>query len=413
MKKIFLALLFGLFFIPKSVFALQKPSNVCIYDNKNNNLGCIDGNTANVEWGGVPVWQSPVIGLHSAQANYKTISYTFNGNLCSNGENFTINIATFGSYNTFLNHEAYIVSNGVRNSCSKQRVSENQYNFSCTGKSSDTWYIDLDVDLTRWDLSKMPPLQNGNYYFNVGLMQASTHSCSLNTGDVIGNQNNNTQAILEGIGSMGSAIGSGLGELKDNQDKNQEETNKRLDEANETSKGILGKIGDLLKSIVELPSKLVSLLLDGLKSLFVPTDDQLYEVIDDSKDLAENFGFVGESMNFFITIFTALLGMVNANGCVEFPEFTIGATSLTPSITFWNARNVCLNDNPILSSNITTIRTITSIVLVALFINFAVSKFFSILNKNDSGTTVDVNKEGEAIVTNWTRTNGITTRNRR
>ena len=76
--------------------------------------------------------------------------------------------------------------------------------------------------------------------------------------------------------------------------------------------------------------------------------------------------------------------MVNANGCIELPEFTIGATSLTPSITFWQAQNVCLNDNVILARNITTIRTITSIVLVGLFINFASRKFFSIMSKTES-----------------------------
>ena len=35
-------------------------------------------------------------------------------------------------------------------------------------------------------------------------------------------------------------------------------------------------------------------------------------------------------------------------------------------------------------ANINTIRTITSIVLVSLFINFAARKFFNILSKNDN-----------------------------
>lgn len=170
--------------------------------------------------------------------------------------------------------------------------------------------------------------------------------------------------------------------------KNQEETNDLINSDSEDTEsgscGIICKLKGIFTGIIELPSKLVGLLIDALKSLFVPTDNQLYEIINDSKDLAENFGFIGESVNFFITIFTSLLGMVNANGCIELPEFTIGETSLFKSFTFWQAQNVCLNDNVILSRNIDTIRTITSIVLVGLFINFASSKFFNILSKNDS-----------------------------
>lgn len=167
-------------------------------------------------------------------------------------------------------------------------------------------------------------------------------------------------------------------------------TNK-LDDLNETNKGIFSTLGNILSFINPLSEnffayKLIDLLIDALKSLFVPTNDQLYEIVNDSKNLSENFGFVGQSMNFFINIFTSLLGLVNSNGCVELPEFTIGATSLFDSVTFWEARQVCLSDNVILNSNISTIRTITSIVLVGLFINFAVRQFFGILNKNDSSS---------------------------
>ena len=258
--------------------------------------------------------------------------------------------------------------------------SGDEMQFDCVGTGGKGFMIGFSIH--HYDISN---------HYSVGINRTMEVTCDAsnlsvienqnqNKNEIINNQNQNTNEIKNSIGSMGSSINSSIDRMKDKQD----ETNNKLEESNQTSKGILGKIGDLLSSIIELPGKLVSLLIDGLKSLFVPTDEQLYEIINDSKDLAENFGFVGESMNFFITIFTSLLGMVNANGCIELPEFAIGATSLTPSITFWHAQNVCLNDNLILSSNITTIRTITSIVLVALFVNFASRKFFSILSKNEN-----------------------------
>lgn len=147
---------------------------------------------------------------------------------------------------------------------------------------------------------------------------------------------------------------------------------------------------NLINGILELPSKLVNLLIDGLKLLFIPTDEQLNQIINKSKDLTENFGFVGESMNFFINIFTSLLGLVNQNGCINLPEFSIGETSLFEAHTFWEEQLVCLSDNAILSNNIDTIRTITSIALVCLFVNFASRKFFSVLSKNDNIITSNI-----------------------
>lgn len=196
----------------------------------------------------------------------------------------------------------------------------------------------------------------------------------------------------------------------------QTETNSKLDdvkskqdEAENTRKGILGTIKDVLSNIVNLPKKIVEFLIDALKSLFVPTDEQLYEIVNDSKELAENFGFVGEAVAFFLNIFTSLLGMVNANGCIEMPAFKIGATSLFEEHTFWEARNVCLADNAILSANIDTIRTITSIAFVSLFLGFAASKFFGILSKNDSGTSMTYDENDNSFIVNdWSRTNGIT-----
>lgn len=156
--------------------------------------------------------------------------------------------------------------------------------------------------------------------------------------------------------------------------------------------GLFGVMDDFKSSVGNWFNNLLTGILDGIKALFVPTDEQLYEIINESSELTENFGFVGESINFFLTIFTSLLGLVNANGCVELPEFTIGETSLFDRFTFWESQNVCLGDNVILSKNITTIRTITSIVLVAMFINFASSKFFDILSKNDSYRIADDSK---------------------
>ena len=165
------------------------------------------------------------------------------------------------------------------------------------------------------------------------------------------------------------------------------------DDTTSSKCGILCKLKGIFNGITNLPSKIGDL----LKSLFIPTNDQLYEIVNDSKELSENFGFVGQSVNYFVTMFSNLVGLVTSNGCVEFPGFKISKTTLFDEHVFWEARNVCLSDNVILSENITQIRFITSTVLICLFISFASDMFFKILSKNESyRTSADVDSIGGA-----------------
>lgn len=214
-------------------------------------------------------------------------------------------------------------------------------------------------------------------------------------------------------------------------DQNQQVIDK-TEEIAEDTKGILATIRSVLSGITNLPGliwnaikggfdaitsgltnlgnkiggffdSLLTGILDGIKALFVPTQEQLEEIIEKSKELTENFGFIGESFNFFINIFTSFLGMVNQDGCAIMPEFTIGATTLFDSVTFWEEQTVCLSDNPVISSNITTIRAITSIALVCMFISFAAANFFNILSKNGTVESATYDESSGYLFTTYTK----------
>lgn len=250
-------------------------------------------------------------------------------------------------------------------------------------------YCEIDVDKTGFFVANCPVFENATkidwmrVYFRENFLRRDFKmffGLSKEISFVISDSNNVSSAIKDQTSQQHQDSQAQLEEQKKQTDAITSES----DDVESSSCGLICKIGGVFKAIGELPGKLINLLIDALKSLFVPTDSQLYEIINDSKELSENFGFVGESINFFINIFTSLLGMVNGNGCVELPEFSVGATSLFEKVTFWEAQNVCLADNVILSTHIDTIRTVTSIVLVCLFISFASTKFFNILSKNDS-----------------------------
>lgn len=268
-------------------------------------------------------------------------------------------------------------------------------------------YVDTSVVTSKTDSWFGFTFQNGAdpqnvYVLGVRINGVGPYSETSN-GDIITSINSN-------VNNVGSSINNNINDMKDQVDNSLNSDNS---DTSSTKCGVICKLKGIFTGITNLPKliwnfmksgfdaitkgltnlgdliggffdKLLTGIIDGLKSLFVPTDAQLLEIINDSKELSENFGFVGESVNFFLNIFTSLLGLVNANGCLELPKFEIGATSLFDAHVFWNSQQVCLNDNVILANNITTIRTITSIALVCLFINFASSKFFNIISKVDS-----------------------------
>lgn len=119
----------------------------------------------------------------------------------------------------------------------------------------------------------------------------------------------------------------------DDVNKNQQDTNKKLDEAENTRKGILGTIKDVLSNIINLPKKIVDLVVDGLKSLFIPDDT---EFITNFVDSIENkLGFIAEVP---ISVINFGLGLVNASWTevtsISFPSINIFG------YYFWDAQEI-------------------------------------------------------------------------
>ncbi|MBQ8902332.1 MAG: hypothetical protein IJY87_04625 [Bacilli bacterium] len=166
------------------------------------------------------------------------------------------------------------------------------------------------------------------------------------------------------------------------QDKEQHE------EAQETRKGIWDSIKSVLNAIVNLPGKIIELLIDALKLLFIPTDSQIQEVIDESQNMAENFGFIGQIVNFVVEVFTSIISVVQSEGCIDFPELTLdfSNTPIGKPMTLWKGSRVCMAENAWFgtdSSSIQIVRTITTLTLMLGFVNFAYVYYFKVLSKED------------------------------
>lgn len=136
-----------------------------------------------------------------------------------------------------------------------------------------------------------------------------------------------------------SAISNQVKIIDKNQEiinKNQEminkqtETNKKLDEAENTRKGILA-------TIVELPKKIFTLIIDGLKSLFIPDNlDFLNNFVD---TLEDKLGFIAEVpvsiIEFCIDLVTTSYDSYTS---ITFPSISIFGYN------FWNTTQLDLTE---------------------------------------------------------------------
>ena len=168
--------------------------------------------------------------------------------------------------------------------------------------------------------------------------------------------------------------------------------NDSLDDLNQTNQNIF-------ETIVNLPSIIINGLKDLFISLVIPTDEQLDDVLDKSSDLAENFGFFGQGVDFFINIITSTLSTVQSEGCIDLPALTLKFSSISglnmSDFSVWDEQAVCLADNPWIGEDsiINVIRSVVTMGLLILFLRFCVRAFYHLLDKDDDGT---IDKGGES-----------------
>lgn len=149
------------------------------------------------------------------------------------------------------------------------------------------------------------------------------------------------------------------------------ETNKKLDEQNKTSKSILGKIGDILNYLNPFSEnffayKLIELIINGLKSLFIPKN----------LDFLENFkDTMSEKLGFIASIPLQLIDFI-----IDLKDYAFSTpTSLTfPTISilgysFWNEMTI---DITVGLSWVSAIKYVTDIICVILCVN-TLRKFYN------------------------------------
>lgn len=328
--------------------------------------------------------------------------YTINSYLCVTG-GITINDIEM----TTGNKAATSFSNVPAYSYTNYGTSVGSYPFSDYETSFTSCYVITSIvqpslvsvyaNLHLWGSSDNP---YGEYSFLGFTVENMGLATSLKTSDIQNIINSSDLATASDIEEVQTAINEVKTELNDvnssieeqtqQQQQNHEETMNTITSESEdtesSSCGIICKLKGIFTGIIELPGKLINLLIDALKSLFIPTEEQIQEIIDDSQTMAENFGFVGEIVAFLVDTFTSLLNISQENGCITFPEFSLdfSTTPIGKTITFWDGTDVCMSDNAWFGADsvgIVTLRLISTLTLVILFVNFCYREYWKIMSK--------------------------------
>ena len=111
--------------------------------------------------------------------------------------------------------------------------------------------------------------------------------------------------------------------------KQSQETNNQLKESNETSKGILGTIKNILSYLNPFSEnffayKLVELIISGLKELFIPSEDFFTNWWNDfSSFFDEKLGFLTIPFELFIDFVSAYLNLSEENIIISIPNITV------------------------------------------------------------------------------------------
>ena len=162
-----------------------------------------------------------------------------------------------------------------------------------------------------------------------------------------------------------------IGPIINSQTQNTQDIINKLDEQDKTSKSILGKIGDILNYLNPFSEnffayKLVELIINGLKSLFIP----------DNFDFLNNFkDTMSAKLGFIASIPLQLIDFI-----IDLKDYAFSTpTSLTfPTISilgysFWNEMTIDITEG---LSWVSAIKYVTDIICVILCVN-TLRKFYN------------------------------------
>ena len=177
----------------------------------------------------------------------------------------------------------------------------------------------------------------------------------------------NIQAIND-LKDKQDQTNSKLDDLKDKQDKTNDTLTSEDEDTTSKKCGVVCKLKGIFTGIIELPKKIITLLIDALKSLFIPEDT---EFITNFVDSIENkLGFIAEVP---VSIISFAINLVNASWTevtsISFPSINIFG------YYFWDAQTIDISEGLNIFKPFKYVTDVICVVLCAATLNRWREKF--------------------------------------
>ncbi len=201
------------------------------------------------------------------------------------------------------------------------------------------------------------PYSSMNVSFEKGQMYNFCLSYTDSSGEVCFVNRNIVMGSISETDKLNDNINKGFNDLATNMDKNTSEiiaSNEKtqqaikeqtsaIEENNKTNKNIFEKIGEMLSYINPFSEnffvyKLIELLLEMLKSLFIPSDNFFNDWLSDMNDyFSDRFGIIYYPFDLVIDFLTRVVDTcsnVSNNAVLNVPDFNFMGVTLIHSFTF-------------------------------------------------------------------------------
>lgn len=244
--------------------------------------------------------------------------------------------------------------------------------------SSAIYYVDEKVFLLDWHSPYFTNNSGSTYnYFSV---PKSKTGFSFDTGNeycfVLSSSSSSISSLTKDEIYEKKLFVVGARSDNEVQQDKQDIMNDKLDEQNKTSKGIWDTLKDLLSYINPLSPnffvyKLIELLIEGLKSLFIPSDDFFETYFNELKDFfSERLGFLFYPFELIIDVLTKMLNVNFSEPVFTIPDMyePVTGNKLISSTQF--------NLNSMLGENAFKVVHDIYLVLVDAFIVFKLVNLF-------------------------------------
>lgn len=212
-------------------------------------------------------------------------------------------------------------------------------------------------------------------------------------------------SINAGLLDLGDKINTNTDKIIESNNKTQE----AIKEQTEVSKNIFEKIGDILSYINPFSPnffvyKLIELLLEMLKSLFIPSDNFFNDWLVDMNDyFSDRFGILYYPIDLVIDFLTRVVNISSNIGdsCIlTTSEFSLFGTVLLRSFTF-DFNTIIENET---FKNIYNIYLVVmDVILSLMLINFAKNTFAEVFGGRFSDEVIGDMRSGERSYNNYVR----------